>query len=109
MNIGSGKLGWRGNEDSFDCQHLGSNSIDKIPRKIANHLGLEGVFTFHSLCRSSALAATNQGSTNPQMTSFYGWSNEKMAQEYYSSSNLALEGMANRLVVGLEGSKCRSK
>ena len=45
-------------------------------------------FTFHSLRRSSATSAADNGATAQQMTDFYGWKSANMAQEYISTSRM---------------------
>ena len=49
--------------------------------------------TFHSLRRSFATSAADNGATAQQMTDFYGWKSANMAQEYIATSN-AVKTMA---------------
>ena len=50
--------------------------------------------TFHSLRRSFATSAADNGATAQQMTDFYGWKSANMAQEYISTSKNAVNNMA---------------
>ena len=54
-------------------------------------------YTFHSLRRSSATAAADNGASVAQLMDFYGWKNTNMPQEYVSSSKASVKSMAVRL------------
>ena len=92
----SGKFFWTGKEQSFVNIPLGKNMVANIPKEMAEFLEKENVseFTFHSLRRSSATFAADNGATAQQMTDFYGWKNVNMAQEYISTSKNAVNNMA---------------
>ena len=98
---------WTGTHGSFTNVPMGKNTISMIPRQVADLLGKEdpSKFTFHSLRRSSATVAADNGATVAQLMDFYGWKNGKMPQEYVSSSKASVKSMANRLQgPGSEGS-----
>ena len=78
---------------------MGKNTISLIPRQVAALLGKENPekYTFHSLRRSSATAAADNGASVAQLMDFYGWKNSCMPQEYVSSSKASVKSMAVRL------------
>ena len=82
-------------------QHMGKNSVFKVPHEIAALLKLPdpSEYTFHSLRRTSATRAADAGATTEQLVDFFGWKNASTCQEYISSSRPAILGMANRLCV----------
>ena len=92
----SGRFFWTGKQQNFINSPLGKNSVSNIPKEMAEFLEKENVseFTFHSLRRSSATYAADNGATAQQMTDFYGWKSVNMAQEYISTSKNAVNNMA---------------
>lgn len=82
-------------------QHMGKNSVFKVPHEIAALLKLPdpSEYTFHSFRRTSATRAADAWATTEQLVDFFGWKNASMSQEYISSSRPAILGMANRLCV----------
>ena len=92
----SGRFFWTGKQLTFVNTPLGKNSVSNIPKEMAEFLGKENVseFTFHSLRRSSATSAADNGATAQQMTDFYGWKSVNMAQEYISTCKNAVNNMA---------------
>ena len=82
-------------------QHMGKNSVFKVPHEIAALLKLPdpSEYTFHSFRRTIATRAANAWATTEQLVDFFGWKNATMSQEYISSSRPAILGMANRLCV----------
>ena len=95
----SGRVFWNGRGDCFVNQPLGRNTIAAVPHQVAETLGLANPknYTFHSFRRSSATAAADQGATAQQLQDFYGWKNSSMAQEYVSTSKIALSTIAKSL------------
>ena len=81
---------------NFVNSPLGKYSVSNIPKEMTEFLEKENVseFTFHSLRRSSATSAADNGATAQQMTDFYGWKSANMAQEYISTSKNAVNNMA---------------
>ena len=63
--------------DGLSNQHMGKNSISKIPHEIASLLNLPvpARYTFHSFGRTSATNASDAGATTEQLVDFYGWKN----------------------------------
>ena len=82
-------------------QHMGKNSVFKVPNEIAALLKLPdpSEYTFHSFKRTSATREAVAEATTMQLVDFFGWKNASMSQEYISSSRPAILGMANRLCV----------
>ena len=68
--------------DSLSNQHMGKNSISKIPHEIASLLNLPDParYTFHSFRRTSATNAADAGATTEQLVDFYGWKNSSMCK-----------------------------
>ena len=54
-------------------------------------------YTFHSFRRSAATMAANEGASGLQMQQHFGWKNVQMAQEYISTSNVAIKDVASKL------------
>lgn len=108
FNIFTGRMFFKGTQASFSSQYMGKNTISKVPCEMASLLQLDSpaLYTFHSLRRSSATAAADDGASVQQMMDFFGWSNPKMPQEYVSTSKASITGMANRLVgIGASGER----
>ena len=78
---------------------MGKNTISAVPKEMARSLNKPNIdgYTFHSLRRSSATAAADNGATAAQLQDFYGWSHPNMPQEYISSSKISIQKMATRL------------
>ena len=87
--------------EMLTTQHMGKNSVFKVPHEIAALLKLPdpSEYTFHSFRRTIATRAANAWATTEQLVDFFGWKNATMSQEYISSSRPAILGMVNRLCV----------
>ena len=105
LNVFTGRMFYTGTHKCFINSPMGKNTISQIPKEVANLLGKDNSdgFSFHSLRRSSATAAADNGATVAQMMDFYGWAQPSMPQEYILSSKHAVQGMA----VKLQGSGIR--
>lgn len=100
----SGRFLFTGRQASFVTQPMGKNMISTVPKEMARWLKKENTeeFTFHSFRRSSATHAADSGATANQLMDFYGWSNSKVAQEYISTSKVAVKNMASKLIPATE-------
>ena len=95
----SGRIFYTGTPVMYINTPMGKNTISSVPKELASLLGKEnpGSFTFHSLRRTAATSAADNGASAHHMMDFFGWSNPKMPQEYISTSNASIRDMANRL------------
>ena len=95
----SGRMFWTGTPVDFRNSPMGKNTISVVPKEMAKLLGKESSndFTFHSLRRTSATAAADNGATVQQLMDFYGWQNTNMPQEYVSTSKAAVSSIAQKL------------
>ena len=100
LNVFKGRVFYTGLQyDKLKKQHMGKNTIAAVPHEIAAHLKLNPEeYTFHSFRRTAASAAADGGSTSEQMTSFFGWKDSSMCQQYISTSKPAVNKMAMNLV-----------
>ena len=77
----SGMLWFRGTNDKFINQSLGSNSMRAIAKEVSMVLGLcPKDYLFHSFRRSAVTAASESGVSADTMTCFFGWKTSRMAQ-----------------------------
>ena len=95
----TGRVWYTGRQDIFVNSPMGKNFIAKIPHDIASKLNLDDVdsYTFHSFRRTSASNAADQGASALQMQQHFGWKNVAMAQEYMSTSKVAIKDVAQKL------------
>ena len=100
LGVFSSRVFYRGNHMAFFSTLIGKNLVSKVPAEVAQLLKRENpnTFTFHSLRRTSATIAVDQGASMQQMTDFYGWSNTNMPQEYVSTRKKSCKLMAEKLL-----------
>ena len=99
LGVFSGRLFYTGTPKMYTKTPMGKNTISSVPKEVASLLGKEhpSSFTFHSLRRTAATSAADNGAMSHHMMDFFGWSYPKMPQEYISTSNASIRDMANRL------------
>ena len=99
LNIGEGRFLYTGRGPKFIKSCMGRNMVQLVPRDVAKFLKLADCekFTFHSLRRTSATVAANEGATGQLLTDYYGWKDLAMANEYISTSDASLNQMAEML------------
>ena len=95
-----GRVWWTGRHQCFVPLPLGKNTLGKIPQDAASSLKLENPlgYTFHSLRRTSASCAADQGASSVQLQSHFGWKCPGMAMEYVSKSKAAIRDVAGLLM-----------
>ena len=95
-----GRVWWTGRHQCFVPLPLGKNTLGKVPQDAASSLKLEDPlgYTFHSLCRTSASCAADQGASAVQLQSHFGWKSPGMAMEYVTKSKAAIRDVAGLLM-----------
>lgn len=100
----TGRMWFTGRNQTFVSSPMGKNTISKVVGEVATFLGLDGAegYTFHSLRRTSASCAADQGASAVQMQSHFGWKSPQMAMEYVTKSKTAIKDVAALLSKGEE-------
>ena len=95
----TGRMWFTGRNDIFIQSPMGKNYLSNVPHEMAMRLSLENPanYTFHSYRRSAATMAANEGASGLQMQQHFGWKNVHMAQEYISTSKVAIKDVASKL------------
>ena len=95
----TGRMWFCGRNDIFIQSPMGKNYLSNVPHEMAMRLSLENPanYTFHSYRRSAATMAANEGASGLQMQQNFGWKNIHMAQEYISTSKVAIKDVASKL------------
>ena len=102
--LSEGRL-WKRIDDNKDGtyrvtkQVRGIEWISSVPAKVANYLGLveSEKYTGHSLRRTCAQWATDNGMTDTQMQHHFGWKSAAMVVRYARSSEHLKQAMAKSL------------
>jgi integrase len=82
------------------CQHVGVNTIGKIPSDIAKFLGLEDFedYTGHSFRRSSASWLADSGADKDTIMRHGGWKSSAVAEGYVETSVESKKRIAGQIL-----------